>query len=104
MVPSLLLQPVVEGLVREVVAPAQGHAEIVVAGRRSGDLLLVRLTGSRFDAGPEPDMTQRIEAVRSRLALLHGAKAAVESTVAVGGVSIEIRLPWRPETAAVADS
>lgn len=97
--PSLLLQPLIEGLVREVVAPAQGRAEIVVGARQSGDQLVMRLTGSRLEGEALPDMTRRIEATRARLGLLYGARAEVGATPSPGGVSIEIRLPWRSEMA-----
>ena len=95
--PCLLLQPLIEGLVREVAAPAQGAAEIRIDARRSGEYLCMRLTGRRYDGGETPDIGRRIEAVRSRLHLLHGDQAAVDATVAEGGASIEIRLPWLPE-------
>lgn len=92
-IPALLLQPLVEGLVREAVAPAHGDAEIHLKARSTGaELSLELIARRRGQAGTPLDLADRLDAVRSRLSLLYGEAGGV-SADGLGEGRVEIRLP-----------
>ena len=103
LVPSLILQPLVENAIRHGIEPREDPGCVGIAARRLDGML--ELTVS--DNGPglaDDDLTPRREGVglsntRSRLAHLYGARQHFELTPAAGG-GLEARLLIPCHTAA----
>lgn len=101
LVPSFVLQPLVENAFEHGVAVASGAAHVDVEARRSsdGESVLLRVR----DDGPGFDRTVRrngsgvgISNTRQRLQEMYGAAASLElSTPASGGTLVEVRIPYR---------
>jgi len=95
-VPSFLLQPLVENAIRHGIAPREGPGRVVVRARRSGDLLEIHVedNGVGLRAGP---VTEGIGLgnTRRRLVELYGPRQSVQlDRRAGGGLDVCIRLPW----------
>ncbi len=103
MVPSLILQPVVENAIRHGVAGRSSAGRIAVRAARRGDRIVLRVE----DDGPGP-ATSRPRAAkagvglantRARLRELYGEHASFELTHDASGTVAEIVLPFRPRPA-----
>src|SRR5437016_5631810 len=102
LVPSLILQPLVENAVRHGIEPRENTGRITIAARRLDGMLELKVS----DNGPglpETEVAPRREGVglsntRSRLLHLYGAKHQFDLTPAAGG-GLEARLliPCRTE-------
>src|SRR5439155_15143875 len=102
LVPSLILQPLVENAIRHGIEPREDTGRITIAARRLDGMLELKVS----DNGPglpETEVAPRREGVglsntRSRLLHLYGAKHQFDLTPAAGG-GLEVRLliPCRTE-------
>jgi hypothetical protein len=96
LVPSLILQPVVENAVKYGVAEAPPPAKITVSARASGNRLLLSVIDSGKGGGPSSNGAGiGLANIRQRLALLYGDE---ESSLTVsrgpqGQFQVEIMLP-----------
>ncbi|MBI3791387.1 MAG: histidine kinase [Gemmatimonadetes bacterium] len=98
LVPSLLLQPLVENAVRHGALERSGRGRIAVRVTRDDEGLAVRV----FDDGPglapgrDPlDTGTGLSATVQRLRLLHGPAQRVTIGNVEGGFAVEVRLPAR---------
>jgi sensor histidine kinase YesM len=97
LVPTLILQPLVENAVKHGVSKVDGGGRIAVSARREGD----RLVLSVRDNGPGLDGTDATESglglrnTRARLEHLYGAAQSLTlSALPDGGLIAEVRLPF----------
>jgi sensor histidine kinase YesM len=97
LVPSLLLQPLVENAVRHGNASRLGHACIEVEARQVGDRLVLRVEddGPGAPAGFESSDGIGLRATRDRLRLLFGDAHAFRAENSGRGFRVEIEMPWR---------
>jgi two-component system, LytTR family, sensor kinase len=97
LVPSLLLQPIVENAIKYAVAPANGPAHIWLGGRAANGRLVLYVE----DDGPgiDPTRTQRegvgFSNTRDRLATLYGGSAEMRILKGSrgGGLLVELDMP-----------
>ena len=100
LVPTLLLQPLVENAVKHGVAPHEGPVRIDLRARREGDRLTIRVSD---DGGPgdgradaAASMGIGLANVASRLRVLYGAEATLAHGPApAGGYAVRLSLPFR---------
>lgn len=100
LVPSLILQPLVENAIRHGVSRRSGEAELRVDARREGDALVLAVldNGPGFEFGDGRAVREGVglEVVRSRLEMLHpGGSACRLYNRPQGGAVVELRLPLR---------
>lgn len=94
LVPSLLLQPLVENALRHGLRPGETPGHVAVGARREGDALVLDVR----DDGPGPSGTARGIGLRNterRLEVLYGAAASLEVARSPGGGFVAtVRLPY----------
>jgi hypothetical protein len=105
LVPSLLLQPLVENAIQHGLEPSGKPGELCIAGARDGEWL--RLTVEDDGVGLQPGRGNRagvgLANVRERLAALHGAAHEFSITERQqGGVVVSIKFRARTEVDAAA--
>lgn len=104
LVPTLLLQPLVENAVRHGVARTPGPGHVVIRAERRGATLELEVedSGPGF---PGDSLTPSREGVglantRARLQQLYGARAELEAcNLPQGGARVAVRLPYEPDPA-----
>ena len=103
MVPSLLLQPLVENAVRHGGVAARGAGEIVVRARRDGDLLRIDVEDDGPGAPPDADLLGSGVGLRStaeRLRLLYrDAGTLAAGNLPSGGFAVRVTVPFRASAA-----
>jgi sensor histidine kinase YesM len=102
LVPTLILQPIVENAIRHGFAPQTGPGRIAIAAERAGERLRIEVTDDGPGA-PEPVRDgYGLRNTRSRLRALHGdhAALAVRRGPTGRGTVSRIELPFRTETPA----
>jgi LytS/YehU family sensor histidine kinase len=102
LMPSLLLQPLVENVVKHGVASrAEPTHALIRAGRRGGRLRLeIEDDGPGLAAGP-PAAGIGLANTRARLAKLYGGDQRFElENRAAGGLLVVVELPWQEVDAA----
>ena len=96
LVPTLLLQPLIENAVHHGIEPAMGGGLIDIDVARSGRYIDVQITNPwHGDVSAETTRGNRIglDNVRQRLALVHDLEANIDSSVRDGLYVVRIRLP-----------
>jgi two-component system LytT family sensor kinase len=99
MVPSMLLQPIVENSIRHGLSPKIDGGRIIVRGRREGDRVLIDIEDDGVGIAPErrDDPTHQgigMANVRERLRVLYGDMASFEVSSEIGeGTCIHIEIP-----------
>jgi two-component system, LytTR family, sensor kinase len=99
LVPSLLMQPLVENAIRHGARAAEGNGVVTVRSRREGEYLRIAVE----DNGPgmphpesRPGNGLGLENTRARLTRLYGAQHRLElSNRSGGGLAVAIELPAR---------
>jgi len=104
LVPSLILQPVVENAIRHGVGRLKRHADLCIGARRRDDDLLisVRDNGVGFMQGHDGGITPGVGlgVLQSRLAKLYPGRADCRlQNRPEGGAEVEIRLPYHTAAA-----
>lgn len=95
LVPSLLLQPLVENAVYHGVEPAKGGGEVAIEVTSTGEELVIRLTNPFQPSGDHHAGNKMALAnIRERLQLHFDAEASMHSRVADGTYEVTIRLPY----------
>jgi len=100
LVPTFVLQPVVENAIRHGVAAVRGPVAIEIAVAAVGPQLVIRVrdTGPGFDPAAPAGNGVGIRNTRRRLETLYGAAGSLEQhTPAGGGAEVVLRLPLRVE-------
>src|SRR2546427_719530 len=102
LVPSLILQPLVENAIRHGIEPREDTGRVKIAARRLDGMLELKVSDN--GAGlPEAEVALCREGVglsntRSRLAHLYGAKHQLELTPAASaGLEVKLLIPCRTE-------
>jgi LytS/YehU family sensor histidine kinase len=96
LVPSFILQPLVENAVKYAVTPTINTITLRIAAARAGDTLIVSV---QDDGDPAKASTVRkgtglgLANVRQRLELLHGDRGTLETEPLPDGFRATIRLP-----------
>ena len=98
LVPSFVLQPLVENAVRHGIAPRTEGGRVVVRGRRSGDRLELEVWNDGAPLAPDRRDGIGLAATRERLERLYGPAAALTLEGAEGGVRARVTLPVRGTT------
>ncbi len=101
LVPTLMLQTIVENAVRHGIEPRSEPGTVTLLARRRGDFLVLIVRDDGVGLGVADRAAGRrgigLSNTESRLAELHGAAARVELRAPpAGGVEVEIVLPFRP--------
>jgi len=102
LVPSLILQPLVENAVKHGLGKQRGVGRIEIEARREGDrvVLRVRDNGPGMDGDAPTREGVGLRNTRERLAQLYGDEGSLVLRPADGGgVEAEVSLPWRPAEA-----
>ncbi len=95
LIPSFLLQPLVENAIKHAVSPALGPVDVSLSARREGDELVVKVA----DSGPGQAAPAAVGTgtglrnVRERLALLYGDRARLDAGRRGAGFVAEVRAP-----------
>jgi two-component system, LytTR family, sensor kinase len=110
LLPSLLLQPLVENAIKYAVSPQESGAEITIASQLVGSMLRItvsdtgpglqnsatsnRLTGLTYDGGEPVSTGVGLSNIRDRLAQAYGEKHRFETIEpADGGFAVVIEIP-----------
>ncbi|TAJ68968.1 MAG: histidine kinase [Phenylobacterium sp.] len=95
LIPSFLLQPLVENAIKHAVSPALGPVDVRLSARREADDLLVSVadSGAGHACGQAPGTGTGLRNVRERLALLYGGRASLEAGRQGEGYLAEVRVP-----------
>jgi hypothetical protein len=96
LLPSLILQPVLENSVKYAVSRSRSPVQIGIRVHRAGELLVLEVTDSGGpDPAPQPGGTGvGLNNIRARLDVLYGKHAdLVAGPVEGGGFAVRIRLP-----------
>ncbi len=105
LVPTLLLQPLVENAIRHGIEPRASRGTVTVGARREGDTLRVWIHDDGIGIGPDGRNGLATDGhgvglanTRQRLEQLHGASHVFTVGQRTGGgTAVEITLPWREE-------
>jgi LytS/YehU family sensor histidine kinase len=97
LVPSLVLQPLVENAIRHAIAPRAAGGTLTIGAQCDGEALVLSVANDG-PAGDAPPPTRGtgvgLDALRRRLAARHGSRATMEAGVAPsGGFTVSLRLP-----------
>src|SRR5436190_3221986 len=103
LVPSLILQPLVENAIRHGIAPREDMGRLKIAARRLNGMQELKV-GDNGPGLPETEVASHPEGVglsntRSRLSHLYGANHQFQLTPAPGGgLEVTLLIPCRTET------
>lgn len=103
LVPTLLLQPLVENAIRHGIAPVTGPGQVSVRARREGDELVLEVedTGRGFAEVGGGREGIGLSNTRARLEQLYGGAGRLcLANRAGGGARVEVRLPFHTERVA----
>ena len=97
LVPTMLLQPLVENAVRHGIAPHSRPGRVEINAKRVGDelLLVVRDTGSGFDPDTNESAGVGLSTTRARLETLYGGSERMSFEHIADGFEVRVRLPFR---------
>ncbi|MEZ5605003.1 MAG: histidine kinase [Burkholderiaceae bacterium] len=98
LLPSLLLQPLVENAVHHGIEPNQEPGEIRVSIAKSGDRVRVEIANPLPDAPPtRPGNHMALSNVRERLDLTFDVEGQLETSSADGQFRVIVQFPYRKE-------
>ena len=98
LLPSLLLQPLIENAVHHGIEPNQAPGEIHVAISKSGDRVRVEIANPLPDAPPtRPGNHMALSNVRERLDLTFDVEGQLETSTADGQFRVIVHFPYRKE-------
>jgi len=98
LLPSLLLQPLIENAVHHGIEPNREPGEIRVAIAKTGDRVRVEIANPLPDAPPtRPGNHMALSNVRERLDLTFDVEGQLETTTADGQFRVIVHFPYRKE-------
>lgn len=100
LVPSLILQPMVENAVRHGGLAHRGNGRVTVRADRVGDMLRLEIEDDGPGMTGEWQATGNgvgLAATAERLRLLYGERQCFEAGSIAGGFRVRVELPWRDE-------
>ena len=98
LLPSLLLQPLLENAVHHGIEPSSEPGEIHVTIAKNGDRVRVEIVNPLPDAAPaRPGNHMALSNVRERLDLTFDVEGALETTAADGQFRVIVHFPYRKE-------
>ena len=98
LLPSLLLQPLIENAVHHGIEPSSSTGTIEIAAVRTGDRVRVEIINPIPDALPTRAGNQMgLSNVRERLMLLYDMEAELKTRAEGGTFRLEIEFPYRKE-------
>jgi two-component system sensor histidine kinase AlgZ len=98
LLPSLLLQPLVENAVHHGIEPSTSRGEILVSISRSGDRVRVEIVNPVPRSAPKrPGNHMALSNVRERLDLTFDVEGQLETSSADGRFSVTVQFPYRKE-------
>src|SRR5690606_8318168 len=96
LVPSLILQPLVENAIKHGVGAASGPVDILLRAERDGERLRISVENGMPGAGERPGMGLGLRNVAQRLRLRFRDDGRLQAgPVAAGRYRAVIDLPWR---------
>jgi two-component system, LytTR family, sensor kinase len=105
LVPTLILQPLVENAVKHGIAQRRSPGRVTVTARRAGDRLRLSVTNDPAEGGHQVLAGDNhgigLSATRARLERTFGAQHRLDCVIdGPQGTVITLELPWRPAPAA----
>jgi len=98
LLPSLLLQPLVENAVHHGIEPSAGRGEIVISVSRSGDRVRVEIVNPVPESAPKRvGNHMALSNVRERLDLTFDVEGQLETSSADGRFRVTVQFPYRKE-------
>jgi two-component system sensor histidine kinase AlgZ len=98
LIPSLLLQPVVENAVRHGVEPSSEPGDVRIAVRLVGERIHVQVSNPWHAASPErPGNQISLSNIRERMSLLYDTGALLEAGGREGRFTVRLEFPARKE-------
>ena len=104
LVPTLILQPLVENAIRHGIEPQSSSGQIAIRGRQDGNKIKLSVSDNGTkpaDASTEKGKRQGIGLAntRARLQQLYGASQSFSAGQGkLGGWTVELELPFKPES------
>jgi two-component system, LytTR family, sensor histidine kinase AlgZ len=104
LLPSLVLQPLLENAVYHGVEPGTGIGDVLVRIERRGERVLMRIENPLIDPGEagaagatsvRTGNRMALDNIRERLALFFDAEARLETGTAAGRYRIDIEVPYK---------
>jgi len=99
LVPSLILQPLIENAVKHGVGQSHAHTEIVIRARRQHDMLQLvvenNIPAGPFASTPVVGFGIGLRNVADRLRMRFGERGRFRASTENGCFRVEIELPWR---------
>jgi two-component system sensor histidine kinase AlgZ len=91
--PLLLLQPLVENAVRHGIQPLREGGEVILRGRREGNMMLIEIDNPLANSPDTRGNGHGLNNVRQRVAYHFGPRASVEAGPRDGRFVVTLRLP-----------
>jgi signal transduction histidine kinase len=101
MVPSFLLQPIVENAVKYAVAPSRRPVTVTIRASTDGGLLCIAIEDDgrqAFGALPKGGTGLGLANVRQRLNAFYGAAGTIDAVATERGFKVDLKLPYRTFT------
>ena len=96
LLPSMVLQPLLENAVYHGVEPGTGVGDVVVRIERRGERVLSVIENPHLEKGGQRSGNRMaLNNIRERLALFFDAEARLETKIADGRYRVEIEIPYR---------
>jgi signal transduction histidine kinase len=96
LIPSFLLQPLVENAIKYAVAPSTEPVDVIISSRRTSNVLQVSVedTGNSAGGSIAPGEGVGLENVRSRIEAIYGDSAIMTVNKGNSGFQVTITLPF----------
>jgi len=94
MVPSFILQPLVENAIKHAVRPSSTTVTLFIAAAQERDALVLTVADDGRERAPAPPgLGVGLANVRERLELIYGARGSLDTELKPEGFAAKVRLP-----------